>query len=57
MLTLKELAAYIGLAPQTIRNRRAAGDFPIPPKKLGGKLLWDIKTVDRYLDRLPERDC
>ena len=57
MFSIKELAHYIGLAPQTIRNQLYAGRFPIPPKRLGRKLLWDKKTVDRYLDRLSEVDC
>ena len=56
MLSLEELAEYIGLAPQTIRNQRCRGDFPIPSKPLGRKLLWDKKTVDNYLDKLKEMD-
>jgi predicted DNA-binding transcriptional regulator AlpA len=57
MLSLKEFAHYIGLAPQTIKNQFYGGRFPIPPKRIGRKLLWDKKTVDRYLDNLKEMDC
>ena len=57
MLSLRELAHYIGLAPQTIKNQLYAGKFFIPPKRIGRKLLWDKKTVDKYLDRLTEMDC
>ena len=57
MLSVKELSHYIGLAPQTIKNQYYAGRFPIPPKRIGRKLLWDKKTVDRYLDNLKEMDC
>lgn len=57
MLSLKELAIYIGLAPQTIKNKFYAGQFPIPPKKFGRKLLWDKKMVDQYLDKLESLDC
>jgi predicted DNA-binding transcriptional regulator AlpA len=57
MLSLKELAHYIGLAPQTIKNQFYGGRFPIPPTRIGRKLLWDKKTVDRYLDNLKEMDC
>ena len=53
MLDIKELAIRIGLAPQTIRNQLNCGTFPIKTKKLGRKLVWDIKDVDRFLDNLP----
>jgi len=57
MLTFKELSVYIGLAPQTIRNKFYAGEFPIPAKKIFSKVLWDKKDVDRYLDNLQKIDC
>ena len=57
MLSLKEFAHYIGLAPQTVKNGLSAGTFPISPKKLGRKLLWDKKMVDKYLDKLEKIDC
>ena len=56
MLTFEELAHYLGLSPQTIRNKFYAGEFPIPAKKIFSKTLWDLKDVDRYLDRLPKID-
>ncbi len=52
MMDIKDLAAYIGLRPQTIRNQISLGSFPIPTKKIGRLLKWDRKDVDRYLDRL-----
>ncbi len=52
MLGIEELAVYIGLRPQTIRNRLNGGTFPIPTKKIGRLLKWDRKDVDKYLDRL-----
>ena len=52
MLDIKELSFYIGLAEQTIRNQLSAGTFPIPPKRIGNKLLWDKIEVDNYLDKL-----
>lgn len=51
MLSIKELSIYLSLKPQTIRNKLSAGTFPILPIKIGGKLLWDRKRVDRYLDK------
>jgi predicted DNA-binding transcriptional regulator AlpA len=57
MLNFDELAEYIGLRPQTIRNRFYAGEFPIPAKKMFSKVLWDKKDVDKYLDKLQQIDC
>jgi excisionase family DNA binding protein len=56
LLTVKELAHYIGLAPQTIKNRFYAGMFPIPAVRIGRKLLWDRHDVDKYLNKLPKID-
>ena len=52
MLTIRELSERIGLKPQTIRNQLNCGTFPIKTKRLGRKLLWDIKDVDKFLDSL-----
>ena len=57
MLNFEELGVYIGLAPQTIRNKFYAGEFPIPAKKIFSKVLWDIKDVDKYLDSISKIDC
>jgi len=57
MLNFAELAQYIGLRPQTIRNKFYAGEFPIPAKKIFSKVLWDKKDVDKFLDKLPKIDC
>jgi hypothetical protein len=34
-------------------NQLSAGTFPIRTKRMGRRLLWDRKDVDRYLDQLP----
>lgn len=52
MLDIKEVAIVIGLRPQTIRNQLNCGTFPIKTKKIGRKLLWDIRDIDRFLDGL-----
>ena len=57
MMNFNELAEYIGLRPQTIRNKFYAGEFPIPAKKILSKVMWDKKDVDKYLDKLPRIDC
>jgi predicted DNA-binding transcriptional regulator AlpA len=57
MLNFVELGHYIGLSPQTIKNKYYAGLFPIPAKKIFSKVLWYKKEVDKYLDKLPKIDC
>jgi excisionase family DNA binding protein len=53
MWGVNEVAEYLGLSPQTIRNKLAAGTFPIKTKRIGRLLKWDRRDVDRYLDKLP----
>ncbi len=57
MLDFETLAEYLSLAPQTIRNKYYAGEFPIPAKKIFSKVLWDIEDVDKYIDKLKKIDC
>ena len=57
MFNFEELGLYIGLSPQTIKNKFYAGEFPIPAKRIFSKILWDVKDVDKYLDKLPKIDC
>jgi predicted DNA-binding transcriptional regulator AlpA len=53
LISIKELALYLDISPQTIYNQLSAGTFPIKTKRLGRLLRWDIRDVDRYLDKLP----
>ena len=56
MLSVEEAAIYIGLASKTIRNRigqKATNPFPVKPKHIGGRVLFDVKDLDAYLDVLP----
>ena len=57
MLNFEELGHYIGLSPQTIKNKFYGGEFPIPAKLIFSKVLWDKKDVDKYLDELRKIDC
>jgi predicted DNA-binding transcriptional regulator AlpA len=52
MMDIRELAVYIGIKPQTIRNQISLGKFQIPTKKIGRLLKWDRRDVDRFLDKL-----
>jgi len=57
MLSFPEVAHYIGLSTQTVRNKFYSGEFPIPAKRIFSKVLWDKKDVDAYLDSLRKIDC
>ncbi len=52
LLGIEELSEYIGIRPQTIRNRLSCGTFPIAAKKICGRVKFDRKDVDSYLDKL-----
>lgn len=58
MFSVKDAAKYMGIAEKTLRNRlgpKAEHPFPVKPKHIGGKVLFDRKDVDTYLDSLPTR--
>ena len=49
-LTLEEVSEQIGLAPNTIRNRRAKGEFKW--FKIDGRSLYaDVADVASYLEQ------
>ncbi len=55
LLPVEEAAAYLGLSPRTLYNgsaRRSKDPFPVKPKRIGRKLLWDIRELDSYVDSL-----
>ena len=55
LLNIEQTAKYLGLAPKTIRNRlgpKAPAPFPVKPKKLGGRVLFDIRDLDQFIDEL-----
>ena len=59
LLPINEAAAYCGLAPKTLRNRlgrRAEHPFPVKPKRIGRKILFDRRDLDRFIDSLPYHD-
>ena len=56
MLTVRDSAAYLGIAEKTLRNRlghRSPNPFPVKAKHIGGKVLFDVKELDEYLNKLP----
>lgn len=55
LLTTEEAAAYLGLAPRTLYNGsgpQSKTPFPVQPKRIGRKLLWDIRELDTHIDSL-----
>lgn len=56
LLNVDQAAAYLGLAPKTLRNGlgpRAPHPFPVKPKRIGKKVLFDILDLDRFIDSIP----
>jgi hypothetical protein len=56
LLSVIETAKYLSIAPKTIRNRlgpKASDPFPVKPKKIGKRVLFDIRDLERYVDQLP----
>jgi excisionase family DNA binding protein len=52
LLNIEELSQYLGIGAQTIRNRLSQGTFPIPAKKLCGRVKFDVRDVEKYLENL-----
>ncbi len=52
LLSIEELGQYLGIRPQTIRNRLSSGTFPIRAFKICGRIRFDTREIDRYLLRL-----
>jgi hypothetical protein len=55
MLNIPETSEYMGLRPQTVRNKLTAGIFPVPAKKIFSKILFDKKDIDRFSTMLKRR--
>ncbi len=56
LLGIVEAANYLGIAPKTLRNRlgpRAVNPFPVKPKRIGKRVLFDIKALDAFVESLP----
>ncbi|ACL01987.1 conserved hypothetical protein [Desulfatibacillum aliphaticivorans] len=57
MFNTKEAAHYLGLSVKTLyanTSRRGGNKSGIPFKRFGSKILYDKKSLDEYLDNLPE---
>lgn len=55
LLSIKEAATYLGLSARTLYNTtgpKAKVPFPVKPKRIGRRTLFDRKDLDRYVDAL-----
>lgn len=55
LVGVDEAARYLGISPKTIRNRlgpRAREPFPVRPKRIGRKVLFERADLDAYADSL-----
>ena len=58
LIDIEQTAKYLSLSPKTIRNRigpKAKNPFPVKPKRVGRKVLFDIRDIDRYIDSIPTK--
>jgi len=56
LLDIEQTAQYLSIAPKTIRNglyRGSPQPFPVRPKKLGKRILFDRKDLDEFIDNMP----
>jgi len=55
LLTVKETAEYLGISPRTIYNGiapKSQKPFPLRPKRIGRKPLFDVVELDQYVEGL-----
>jgi predicted DNA-binding transcriptional regulator AlpA len=58
LFSIEETAEYLGLSPKTIRNRlgpRSPNPFPVKPKRIGKRVLFDVRDLDSFVDSLEAR--
>lgn len=48
-----EAARYIGVSPTTFDEMVKDGRMP-RPKRIGGRVVWDVKSLDIAFDALPD---
>lgn len=54
-VSLEDAACYLGLAPKTLRNRtgpRAENPLTFKPKRIGRKVVFDVRDLDKFVDGL-----
>jgi predicted DNA-binding transcriptional regulator AlpA len=54
-LARPEAARYVGVSPGNFNAMVSDGRMP-QPKRIGRRLVWDIRALDVAFDELPDRD-
>lgn len=55
MLSIADTAIYLGLSKRTLYNGiapKSKKPFPVKPKRIGDRVLFDVKDLDSYIDTL-----
>lgn len=52
LLSRVEAAAYVGVSPNTLDRMMTDGFMP-GPKRVYGRVLWDVRALDAAIDSLP----
>ncbi len=55
LLSVEETASFLGISVRTIYNqicRKAKNKFPIKPKRIGRRILFDVRDLEHYVDSL-----
>jgi predicted DNA-binding transcriptional regulator AlpA len=55
LLNIEETANYLGISVRTIYNqvcRKAKKKFPVKAKRIGRRILFDIRELESYVDSL-----
>jgi len=55
LLSVEETAKFLGISVRTIYNqigRKAKKKFPIKAKRIGRRILFDIRELESYVDSL-----
>ena len=54
LLSVVATARMLSISPKTIRNQMSQKRFPIKARKLGGRVLFKLSEVAKFIDNLPE---
>jgi predicted DNA-binding transcriptional regulator AlpA len=52
LLTIRQAAAFLGMAEKTLRNRLSDGTFPLRPVRLSGRPLFRRRDLEALVDSL-----
>lgn len=55
LLDADQTAKYMNVGKQSLYNSRARNSknkFPVEGKKVGGRVLWDKRDLDAYIDNM-----